>query len=615
VATASTLGCAAFFLSPSTMSYVVIARKYRPSTFDEVVGQEPIATTLKNAIRTDRVAHAYLFSGPRGVGKTSMARILAKALNCTNGPTDSPCNQCEVCLAVTDGNDIDVLEIDGASNNRVDEIRELRQNVKYAPNRARFKIYIIDEVHMLSTGAFNALLKTLEEPPSHVKFIFATTEPRKVPETIQSRCQRFDFRRVTTADIVGRLEQICQSEGIEFEPNVLPTIARSVRGGMRDSQSILDQLVAFSDGALKVDDVHTVLGLVSEEQIARLVDDFADGNVGDALTMVDELFSEGHDVGEFLDQVIGYLRDVLVSNTCGSDSSLIDRSEEARARMTEQAAKLNLDTWMYALHVMSEVKKRARENVQSRVLLEMAVMKLARLEDLKPLSEIAQRIASLEQLVSAGRLPAGPAPQAAAPPPQSPRPASRPVRQPPPDARAPQQPRAPQPSPPPRAEGRREPPPSAPPPAPSQPPPAEEKAEPSPPGEPGDLAGRWPEVAERVKQQKRLLGEVLSSASRFGGVKGSDVTIYLASSGHTALLAESDDRRLVEEAIAAVVGQRLQLKVEVDPEGAKKPDPQPSRPAADTQPKQASSAAILDEPVVKDAIKRFKGRVNGVETL
>ena len=597
------------------MSYVVIARKYRPTTFDEVVGQEPIATTLKNAIRTDRVAHAYLFSGPRGVGKTSMARILAKALNCATGPTDSPCNQCEVCLAVSEGNDIDVLEIDGASNNRVDEIRELRQNVKYAPNRARYKIYIIDEVHMLSTGAFNALLKTLEEPPAHVKFIFATTEPRKVPETIQSRCQRFDFRRVTTPDIVGRLEQICKSEGIEFEPDVLPTIARSVRGGMRDSQSILDQLVAFSGGPLKVDDVHTVLGLVSEEQIARLVDDFAEGNVGDALTMVDELFAEGHDVGEFLDQVIGYLRDVLVANTCGGDSSLIDRNEEARARMAEQASKLSLDTWMYALHVMSEVKKRARENVQSRVLLEMAVMKLARLEDLKPLGEIAQRIASIEQLVSSGRLPAGPASQPAAAAPQSPSPAaSRPARRPQPDTRArPQTQSAPPPSRAPRAEARPEPSPPAPAQPASQPPPAEQRAEPSPPADPGELAGRWAEVADRVKQQKRFLGEVLSNASRFGGVKGDEATIYLASSGHTSLLAELDDRRIVEDAIAAVVGHRLQIKVEVDPESVKPTESQPARPAADARQK-PSSAAILDDPVVKDAIKRFKGRVNGVET-
>ena len=592
------------------MPYVVIARKYRPATFDEVIGQEAIATTLKNAIRSDRVAHAYLFAGPRGVGKTSMARILAKALNCVHGPTDAPCNKCPICNAVSGGNDIDVLEIDGASNNRVDEIRELRQNVKYTPNRARYKIYIIDEVHMLSTGAFNALLKTLEEPPPHVKFIFATTEPRKVPETIQSRCQRFDFKRVTTADIVARLAQICAAEKIEVEPEVLETIARSVRGGMRDSQSILDQLAAFSDGSIKLADVHVVLGLVPEEQIARLIDDFIGGNVGDALGMVDELFAQGHDVGEFLGQIISYLRDLMVANSCGSDSGLIDRSDESCSRIGEQAQKLSMDTWMYVLQVLSEVKRRARENVQSRVLLEMAVMKLARLEDLRPLSEIVQRLQALEERAESGQPPPGAAPAANA---ERARPTGR---QAPRDtaaasartkAQEPAQPR-PEPS---RDEA------SDRPATPQGSTPAaqhDKNVEPQAPAArpPSELAGLWPEVADRVKQHKRVLGEILSSQSRLGEVGEGRVTVYLASNGHVPLFDGREDRKVVEDAIEAVLGQRLQVEVSVDPEAGSSPEgtsPSASKPNR----KPASDAAIFDNPVVKEAIKRFKGRVKGVD--
>ena len=583
------VGMRGLFLS-CAMPYVVIARKYRPATFDEVIGQEAIATTLKNAISGDRVAHAYLFTGPRGVGKTSMARILAKALNCVQGPTDSPCNKCPICKAASEGNDIDVLEIDGASNNRVDEIRELRQNVKYAPNRARYKIYIIDEVHMLSTGAFNALLKTLEEPPSHVKFILATTEPRKVPDTIQSRCQRFDFKRVTTAQIATRLAQICSAENIQVEPNVLETIARSVRGGMRDSQSILDQLAAFSQGTVTLPDVHVVLGLVPQEQIACLVDDLIDGNVGGALAMVDELFTTGHDVGEFLDQVMGYLRDLLVASTCAAESPLIDRSDESRRRLGEQAQKLSLDTWMYMLQVLSEVKRRARENVQSRVLLEMAVMKLARLDDLRPLGEVVQRLSALEARVESGP------PGSGAPAVVNPEKSAARARPP-----APVDKSAPNPS------------------APAQRPTsaAQQEAAPeprtSPPRPHGQLQSLWPEVVARVKQHKRLLGEILANQSRLGEVSSDAATVYLASNGHVPLLDAHEGRRAVEEAIEAVLGQRLQVKVMPDPEAGNSSDAGPRRsPAREREP--ASSAAILQDPVVKDAIKRFKGRVKGVDT-
>src|SRR6185436_16918529 len=240
--------------------YVVVARRYRPQNFTELVGQNQVSQALGNAIATGRVGHAYLFTGARGVGKTSTARIFAKCLNCVNGPTDKPCGECDICQGIASGDDVDVLEIDGASNRGIDEIRQLRQNVNVRPSRARFKIYIIDEVHMLTTPAFNALLKTLEEPPEHVKFIFCTTEADKIPITVLSRCQRFDFAPIELRSIVERLNQICANEGVEAEPEALQVIARRAAGSMRDSQSLLEQLLAFGGDKITVSDVHSLLG-------------------------------------------------------------------------------------------------------------------------------------------------------------------------------------------------------------------------------------------------------------------------------------------------------------------------------------------------------------------
>ena len=246
------------------MSYIVLSRRYRPKSFNEIVGQKHIVTTLVNALQSDRVAHAYLFAGPRGVGKTSMARILSKALNCQKGTAGNPCNKCSTCNSITNGNDIDVLEIDGASNRGIDEVRNIRQNVGYAPAVSRYKIYIIDEVHMLTKEAFNAILKTLEEPPEHVKFIFATTSPSRVPDTVQSRCQRFDFKNISVPDISDRLAQICKTENISAEEEVFQSIAKYARGGLRDSESILDQLASFCHEKITLKDVYDIFGVVSD---------------------------------------------------------------------------------------------------------------------------------------------------------------------------------------------------------------------------------------------------------------------------------------------------------------------------------------------------------------
>ncbi|HEY2839237.1 MAG TPA: DNA polymerase III subunit gamma/tau, partial [Pirellulales bacterium] len=286
--------------------YTVVARRYRPQAFAELVGQEHVARALTGAIVSNRVGHAYLFTGARGVGKTSAARILAKCLNCERGPTAVPCDQCDSCLAVASGDDVDVLEIDGASNRGIEEMRELRHNVGIRPSRSRFKIYIIDEVHMLTREAFNALLKTLEEPPEHVKFVFCTTEAEKIPVTILSRCQRFDFAGIQAASIVGRLQQIVAAEGVEAEPEALALLSRRAGGSMRDSQSLLEQLLSLGARRITVTDVNQMLGTASDERLGRLLKHLVARDAGEALAELDSVVAEGVDVGQLLDQMLLY---------------------------------------------------------------------------------------------------------------------------------------------------------------------------------------------------------------------------------------------------------------------------------------------------------------------
>ncbi|MBF8275932.1 MAG: dnaX [Candidatus Brocadiaceae bacterium] len=380
------------------MSYVVLARRYRPQTFEDIVGQVPIVTTLRNAIRTNRVAHAYLLAGPRGVGKTSMARILSKALNCQHGPTETPCNVCDICRHISDGTDIDVLEIDGASNRGIDEVRNIRQNVGYAASRSRYKIYIIDEVHMLTREAFNALLKTLEEPPPHVKFLFATTSASRLPETVQSRCQRFDFKNISLLDIEKRLSDICNTEGVQIEPSVLHAIARYARGGLRDSQSVLDQLIAFCRTKITLEDVNFVLGCIEEDKILGLFEAFLQDDAASALKIVNDVLSEGKTCGEFVDQLLAGVRDLLVFSSCGKDvewatlnASLVQRYGKA----------FSCDTLLYMIQILSDTRARTTDFLLQRILLETAIIKLCRMESIGSLGEIVEGIAALENKLAA----------------------------------------------------------------------------------------------------------------------------------------------------------------------------------------------------------------------
>jgi DNA polymerase-3 subunit gamma/tau len=382
--------------------YVVVARRYRPQTFVELIGQEHVAQALSNAIATQRVGHAYLFTGARGVGKTSAARILAKALNCTDGPTPTPCNQCDICQSIGRGEDVDVLEIDGASNRGIDEIRQLRQNAGVRPSRARFKIYIIDEVHMLTREAFNALLKTLEEPPEHVKFIFCTTEPTKIPITILSRCQRFDFAGIQTASIRQRLQQIVAAEGVEADPAALEVLARRAAGSMRDSQSLLEQLLAFSAGCITVADVHGMLGTAGEERLAGLVGHLVERNPAAALAELDAAIMAGVDAGQLIEQLFGYLRDCMAA-AVGCPSDLFLYTSPAGAEQVAAAAKrLGLDALLAAMQILDQTLSRMRYSTQGRILAELALVRISHLEDLDELSAVIARLQSGAALAPSG---------------------------------------------------------------------------------------------------------------------------------------------------------------------------------------------------------------------
>jgi DNA polymerase-3 subunit gamma/tau len=373
--------------------YTVLARRYRPQQFGDLVGQEPVAQALANAIKSGRIAHAYLFTGARGVGKTSTARILAKALNCVKGPTVTPCDDCDMCRAIAAGDDVDVLEIDGASNRGIDEVREIRSNVQYRPQRGRYKIYIIDEVHMLTTPAFNALLKTLEEPPAHVKFIFATTEASKIPITILSRCQRFDFAGIGTQQIIQRLENIVASEGMKADAEALELIARRAAGSMRDAQSLLDQLLAFGGERLSVARVHELLGTAHEDRVAALAGAILARDVKQSLAIVDEVVAHGQQLGELLDQLVDYWRDLMVVQCGGGEGQSLSVTGPHRDALRKQAQALQPDTVLAGLDVLVSAKTRMRETLHGRVVLEMTVVRLCRLDDLASLSQLAQWVA------------------------------------------------------------------------------------------------------------------------------------------------------------------------------------------------------------------------------
>jgi DNA polymerase-3 subunit gamma/tau len=361
------------------MAYTVLARRYRSQTFDDVVGQDAIAQTLKNAIKTGRVAHAYLFTGTRGVGKTTMARILAKSLNCLNSrePTVKPCLKCDSCVAINAGEDIDVIEIDGASNRGIDHIRELRQNAIYRPARARYKIYIIDEVHMLTTESFNALLKTLEEPPSHIKFIFATTEPNKVLPTIQSRCQRFDFANISAADIAKQLKKVLDDEKIKYEGDVTIALARLANGSMRDGLSLLDQLLSTGVEPLTLKAFEEFLGQPNRQKLANLIGKIGDSDASGVLAEIDELLNSGQSAAQIVVSLIDVMRDILVVKSAGAKSGLLILTSEERETTAALAEKFDAAGLIYSITTLERLRWTIKNSDTPRALLEAALLRLA----------------------------------------------------------------------------------------------------------------------------------------------------------------------------------------------------------------------------------------------
>lgn len=389
------------------MSYLVLARKWRPQTFSDLIGQEHVSQTLKNAIDGGRVAHAFLFTGARGVGKTSSARILAKALNCDHGPAVEPCNACAACSEITAGNSVDVFEIDGASNTGVDDIRELRDNIKYLPSRSRFKIFIIDEVHMLSTNAFNALLKTLEEPPPHVKFIFATTEPHKVPITILSRCQRFDFKRIPLPMIISRLRYIVESEGIAISDEALTLISRKGDGSMRDSLSTLDQVLAFCGETVADEDVVTLLGVVDRRLLQETCEAVFARNTGAALDIVKRVDAFGSNMRHFCQELISWVRNLLLLHAAGEAADLSDLSEAEQDVLRAQSKKASLADVQRHLALLVKADGEMAHSSFPRLVMEMALVRMATLVPVVPVEELLLRLKSLEEKLATGIVASG----------------------------------------------------------------------------------------------------------------------------------------------------------------------------------------------------------------
>ena len=379
-------------------------RVYRPKNFNDVIGQEHIVRTLKNQIENNNVGHAYLFCGTRGTGKTSTAKIFSRAVNCTNLHNDEPCNECENCREILEDKTMDVVEIDAASNNSVDDIRELRENVKYSPAKAKYKVYIIDEVHMLSQGAFNALLKTLEEPPSYVIFILATTEPHKIPATILSRCQRFDFKRVTVKDISSRMRYICEKEGIEADEKALNLIARNSQGALRDALSILDQCISFEGNKISYNDVIELLGSVNIEQLFDLAESIIKEDTRKSLQILNDFIIWGKDVRNLVNDLIDHFRNLMVCKISNDLDEIISLPEETIDLLKQQAETIDTNNLIRILNILSEAQDGMKISSNPRVLMEVTMMKIAQPMFDESKEALIKRIENLEQKIESGNI-------------------------------------------------------------------------------------------------------------------------------------------------------------------------------------------------------------------
>ena len=556
------------------MSYQVFARKYRPQTFDDLVGQTHVSRTLKNAVAQNRLAHAYLFVGPRGVGKTSTARILAKALNCVNGPTVTPCGVCDNCKEITGGNSLDVIEIDGASNNSVEDVRELRDNVRYAPAKGRYKIYLIDEVHMLSSAAFNALLKTLEEPPPHVKFIFATTEPQKVLPTILSRCQRFDLHRIPANLIAQHLQLIAGKEKITLDPAAAHSIARGAEGGLRDAESMLDQLVAFCGEKIAEADVLDVFGFTSQQTVAGFTEKILCGATADAVHLLHEQSEAGKDMMKLMSDLISYLRDLLVFKV-KPDALNEDVDLDLQKSLAAQAQLIETDRLLELIDQFAEAEGRMKWAPNKKLHFEVALIKAIQTLSQVTLNEVIENLNALRDgkptppSVSAKKS----SPVAAGVSPASKKAAA--------DTAASTAPRV-----------------------------AEQASQYMPPASEAmvDPVQVWEQVSAKVPPQKGFLRSSIGSAHVLG-VEGRNLLLGFSPEQKPMMdiLGTQANRKFLETLLHEITGKDWSVKISL------KEELPPKHATAQTElaegSKTSGTADFKDDPLIQEALEMFKGEI------
>jgi DNA polymerase-3 subunit gamma/tau len=560
----------------SMMSYEVIARRWRPKAFEMIVGQRHVTETLKNAIAADRMAHALLFAGPRGVGKTTTARIVAKALNCASGPTPTPCGTCSPCEEIATGRSMDCIEVDAASNTQVEKTRELLETVQYAPGRGHHKIYIIDEAHMLSTSSFNALLKTLEEPPPRVIFILATTEPHRIPATIHSRCQRHDFRLLGVAEIGGRLREIVEAEGVAADEGAITVLSQAAAGSLRDAQSLLDQAIACLGNRLEAAAVAEILGLVRAEVLAEAAEAILGREPAKALRLVDELARHGQDLRQFAVELGSHLRDLAILKVCAEPGTLLEGARVDPAIGRRQADLASLSELEAMLRALQQAEAEMRRSTQPRLILEMAVIRLTEIRGVRSVQGILDQLATLERRIAGS--PGGPSQPAAlslfdrpttppvTPAPPAPRPAPR---------AAELDPARPRPN-----------------------PPAQEPATP-----PADMASGWDATVARLKGRKRLasvLAEVRPARLE------ADRLVLRVPNGNAFVrdtLEELEARKLLGETASAAFGSRLRVEYEF---AAAEPTSSAVTTGASAG---AHETRPQDHPLVQEALSLFGGTI------